>query len=70
MEAWSEFCKEDGCLGIETDRQTSDRKFGQEIVTGQDFPDNPDKNETRTVASKVEVSFSLWNLYELAMMNY
>ena len=28
--------------------QTPDRKFGQQTDTGQDFPENQDKNETRT----------------------
>ena len=32
----------------QTDRQTPDRKSGQQTDTGQDFPEIPDKNETRT----------------------
>ena len=30
------------------DRKTSDRKSGQQTDTGHDFPEIPDKNETRT----------------------
>ena len=56
MEACSEFWKADGWLGIETDAGQKIRtKSRQEIVTGQDFPENPEKNETRTVASYIAI---------------